>query len=94
MSNRNLHSTVALAILLCLSPAMSLLQGCGSGGSGGASDTTRQAQVKLNIVWPEKTGDTGTGRYIPSYASSLFLELYLTKDPTKTIHSRGEPTLR
>ena len=84
MSNRKLHSTFALAILLCLSPALSLLQGCGSGGnSGAASAVSRQAQVRLNIVWPEKTGNPGTGRYIPSYASSLFLELYLTKDPTK-----------
>ena len=80
MSNRLFISAFALVALFSLP----LIQGCGNGNSpGNSAQVTRGALVQLNIAWPQKTGDTGTGRYIPSYASSLFLELYLTSDPTK-----------
>ena len=80
MSNRLFTAVFALVALFSLF----LFVGCGNGNNpGNSAQATRGALVQLNIAWPEKTRNPGTGRYIPSYASSLFLELYLTADPTR-----------
>jgi len=66
-----LSALAACAVLIAL-------HGCGGGSHG---SNTRTGQVKLNITWPEKPAGTPSGRYIPSYANSLFFELYPKNDP-------------
>lgn len=65
------------ALLACA--ALGLLTGCGSGTNG---NTTRTVQVPIRISWPAKTPPASSGRYIPSYASSILFELYLKSAPT------------
>ena len=45
------------------------LNGCGSGSHDSAAPGGR---VTVRIVWPEKTTQKASSRYIPSYASSFF----------------------
>lgn len=72
MSTKLFSSRVA-ALLVCA--ALLLLNGCGSGSNG---SSTRTGQVQVRIAWPEKTT---TGRYLPTYAASIFFELYPANDP-------------
>ena len=61
------------------------LVGCGSGSNnaaGSGSSAAPSGRVMVRIAWPEKTTRSASGRYIPSYASSIFFELYPQKDPT------------
>ena len=61
-----------------------LLNGCGSGSNSKsvASSSGRTAQVSLRIAWPAATRQA-SGKYLPSYASSIFFELYLKSAPDK-----------
>lgn len=70
-----------IAALLALSLA-ALLWGCGSGSNGGSSNATRTVHVPLRISWPAKTTATASGRYIPSYASSILFDLSPKSSPT------------
>lgn len=65
------------ALLACF--AILFLNGCGSGNDGGAALTGR---VSVRIEWPPKTTRDASGRYLPSYASSIFFELYPKNAPT------------
>ena len=94
MSNRN-YALAQNALLTLMASASLLLfalfmTGCGGGSNQPAS--TRSGKVQVQVQWPAyqavRSIDkdiqlTKTGRYIPAYAQSLFLELYLTSDPTR-----------
>ena len=48
------------------------ITGCGS-GSGSQRSVARTQKAQIWIAWPAKTASDGSIRYIPTYASSLFL---------------------
>lgn len=58
------------------------LYGCGSGSTGTAGPAVSRAggRVQVAIAWPARQAAGGT-RYIPSYAQSLYFELYLKSQP-------------
>jgi outer membrane protein assembly factor BamB len=57
---------------------MLLLNGCG----GGSKNSAQTGQVQLRIVWPERTAQTASSRYLPAYAASILFELAPKNDPT------------
>ena len=59
-----------------------LFPGCGGGKSSAGDAGTRTGQVQLHILWPAQI-KTGSSRYIPAYAASLFFELSPKGQPSK-----------
>lgn len=61
-----------------------VLSGCGGGSNNATTQTpVRSGKVQMHVQWPAyQPGRSAGGRYIPGYAQSLFLELFLTDTPT------------